>query len=444
MLRSPKPSSGPGRAAFRHTDVRLLVLLGATCFASFCNDWKQLALTRSSPVGDALAHGRANRGRRLPTALRKGIIPKLAAVPHWWLGSSGSEDSIESKLRKAFEAHMSCDHVTMLRNFSIYAASLPVRESRNSPVLKLYELPFFCTEQDLSHSALRLATFPPDSRATVAYVASPSQSGKSACVLPIFLRCVEMGGPFTHYLYMPFAKNNGNWNNDENDDVALEEMGAAYMLACFKAQAAGEYIKRWLWRPAPAMKDTCQELEQQVRSFLQLPKAATGRKLLIHVDEHHRMKSQSSFRRGALSAMASLRDIVTVIATYIDLPSLPAAPRGSSQTCRFPLAKLVLDVAALMQRRAELQLPKPVNSVERRAVASVRVWLALALGKLGLSGLHTRGPLTGFLEQLQKAKTARLMDTAIAWARLCSEVVCTATLEPIEGLVSLLCGIKED
>ena len=107
---------------------------------------------------------------------------------------------------------MQTEDVPVLQSWDAYQSSLPVREGTYG-VNKLYLRPFLCCERDLDVAVSRLEQGTED-RDRVAYLSAPTKRGKSAAILPIFCRSVELGSEnsFTHYLYMPFANNGQNRN----------------------------------------------------------------------------------------------------------------------------------------------------------------------------------------------------------------------------------------
>lgn len=364
-----------------------------------------------------------------------------------WCGAAceGSERSIEAKIREVFLKNMACQNVPLLKDFETYALSLPVRECSDR-VRILFELEFFCRNQDLERAAIRLTTHSPTARSSAAYIAAPSNSGKSASALPLFLRSIELGGPFTHYLYMPFANNNRNRHSEVDSDLTsgrskqtLQAMGAAYMLASFKAQMLGKYVRRWEPpSPLPTLVETETELKGQVLKFLNQQKG----KLLVHVDEHCSMCEDPHFRRGALTVLADLKTLVTVLAT--DIPALPAM--GSSETCRFAIGGLPLDVSAIMESRPELHVQEPKTVEEKRLMASAKVLLGLAIQSFGIGDLHVpNSQVCKFFGQLKPAnQSTSLKETLTDWVKQCSEQALQSPIKRVEMLADLLIGIKED
>ena len=216
------------------------------------------------------------------------------------------------------------------------------------------------------------------------YMAAPSQSGKSAAVLPGFLRAVELNLGLTHYLYMPFFFNGGQCHGgviccQHMDERALESVGAQYMLACFQEQAFNVgYLELWLAPEKPEnLRQTERKFAAAVDRFLD---KSPGGVILIHLDEHPKICASSAVRRGALSLLTSVGNRVRVIATHTDVPDLPAEG-SSSAVCRAPVAKPIVDVSELMCRRpvfARLWMLSQRNGDERWQLASLRVSLGLA------------------------------------------------------------------
>ena len=101
-------------------------------------------------------------------------------------------------------------NIKLLERWDTYEASLPRREGGRR-VSELYLEPYLCRAKDLDEAVDRLEEVK-RSRDQVAYLSAPSNRGKSAAILPMFCRSVDLGheDQFTHYLYMPFANNDGN------------------------------------------------------------------------------------------------------------------------------------------------------------------------------------------------------------------------------------------
>eukprot|EP00930_Biecheleria_cincta_P073985 TRINITY_DN6122_c0_g1_i2.p1 TRINITY_DN6122_c0_g1~~TRINITY_DN6122_c0_g1_i2.p1 ORF type:complete len:534 (+),score=97.69 TRINITY_DN6122_c0_g1_i2:3-1604(+) len=309
---------------------------------------------------------------------------------------------------------------------------------------------------------------PKEQRPTVAYITAASHSGKSASVVLGFLRCRQLQtldgqrSPFTHYLYMPFRNNGGNYHScvDEEElmstcgrNVKLREaLGAMYMRDCFKAEAFGQrdsgccepvYIDVWNYsRQIESFKRTQALLKNDVSEFM---RRSPNGVLLVHVDEHREMCPDPSFRKGALRVLAELAN-VKVFATYTDIPPLPA--QSSSGTCRQAVACLMPDVKTIMEQR--LQMPDGLDMGQEAVllrVATLRVTLGLALQKLLLVGLHVE---FSEVETLLKDLNGKLQESAERIdARLASCInLCNAKWIDDEAgntkyLIDLLCGIRE-
>ena len=130
----------------------------------------------------------------------------------WWSAFRGA-DCLAARIKDAFEATMKAGDIPVLHSWTSYEASLPVREGDDG-ASKLYSRPYFCREHDLDVAVNRLERTG-QRRDRVAYLSAPTMRGKSAAILPMFCRSVERGSEnsFTHYLYMPFANNDGNCNS---------------------------------------------------------------------------------------------------------------------------------------------------------------------------------------------------------------------------------------
>eukprot|EP00930_Biecheleria_cincta_P017242 TRINITY_DN13764_c0_g2_i2.p1 TRINITY_DN13764_c0_g2~~TRINITY_DN13764_c0_g2_i2.p1 ORF type:complete len:653 (-),score=131.93 TRINITY_DN13764_c0_g2_i2:102-2060(-) len=396
---------------------------------------------------DFLKHG---------TTHRRGAVRLAAAGETWWCQHGG----INGKLKDCFEENMQTDGVPLLKDYDTYQASLPVRERGISQPLKLHQLQFFVRDRDLDVFAARLAAN--EQRPTVAYIAAASHSGKSASVVVGFLRSRELNTDctrldFTHYLYMPFANNGGNYHRKVSEaklqracgeDVELREaLGAAYMKDCFKAQAFdSDYVDVWhLPNTTPTFRTAQKLLEKDVSTFMQRsPKGV----LLVHVDEHGSMCPDPDFRRGAMRVLAELPG-VQVLATYTDIPPLPK--QKSSETCRRPIACLLPDVEAIMKERLR---GLPMDDIDMRneaillRVATLRVTFGLALQKLLLAGLHIpSSELDRLLNKLENM-LGNAGDNVKARLEKCIEHCNRMWMEDSKwqrkSLTDLLCGIDED
>lgn len=150
----------------------------------------------------------------VPSGKRKSCGHKgiSRGASRWWTAFNTCDCSA-TRIQHAFETQMQTEDVPVLQSWDAYQSSLPVREGTYG-VNKLYLRPFSCCERDLDVAVSHLEQGTED-RNRVAYLSAPTKRGKSAAILPMFCRSVELGSEnsFTHYLYMPFANNDGNCNS---------------------------------------------------------------------------------------------------------------------------------------------------------------------------------------------------------------------------------------
>jgi hypothetical protein len=92
-------------------------------------------------------------------------------------------------VQTAFKEKMGISSVPLLSDLRLYLESLPQR-GMGKDALRLHTLPFYAREQDLKGMARQLVK-PKQKNGQVMYIAAPSQSGKTAAVLPAFLYAVE-------------------------------------------------------------------------------------------------------------------------------------------------------------------------------------------------------------------------------------------------------------
>ena len=183
-----------------------------------------------------------SRGQAIP----KGI--NLVAL-RWWCNSPQEDpgNCTASKIKGVFMTKMESPAVLLFSNWTTYRKSLPRRES--SRIINLWEQPFYARKRDLSDMAEKLVD-PSAQRGPVSYVAAPTQTGKTASILPAFCYAVEIGLPFSHYIYMPFFNNVNRFHHaipehllptSLPDDV-LEQVGMRYMVICFETACKCSYF----------------------------------------------------------------------------------------------------------------------------------------------------------------------------------------------------------
>ena len=158
------------------------------------------------------------------------------------------------KVDEVFKNKMQDGSVPLLATSKSYLASLPGRvctwtgssplkrdnsstpNTPNDTFLRLYHQPFYAADDDLKQMVDQLTRIGKE-RYSVKYLAAPSASGKTSCILPAFLKGENMG-KFTHYLYFAFDNNEGRqfrvrpFRPAEDVDVKLaEKQGAAFALS---------------------------------------------------------------------------------------------------------------------------------------------------------------------------------------------------------------------
>jgi len=310
--------------------------------------------------------------------------PKKPGWQWWDLNPPGPVDCIESRILDAYTGQMTNSKIDLLKTWEDYSALLPVRETRRGN-LPLYKLPFFTEKNELDLQVQRLEEGGGRGRQSVAYIAAPSTSGKSAVALLLYLRSLELRGPdhFTHYIYVPF-NNNGGKNHGYMDKrmwwfskKRKEEAGAEFILHCFRQQMKGQYHDgKWSppgWFKRRKLADIREDFCKEVMAFTKGANANARTRLLFHVDEHGYMAEEhADFRRGALSVGGECMEAVVVLATYTAAPIMPAT--GSSAVCRYAVPMVYFNArSAFPEVQAALgQFPK-LNAKERRLLATL--WL---------------------------------------------------------------------
>ena len=104
-----------------------------------------------------------------------------------------------------FSKHMINQKVPLFQNFATYAASLPVRmDGASNLFLQLYKYDYVVREADLDLMIKHIIkTKPKGLRDFVCYTSSPTFSGKTASILPAFLKSIEMKKDSgSHYIYL--------------------------------------------------------------------------------------------------------------------------------------------------------------------------------------------------------------------------------------------------
>ena len=250
-------------------------------------------------------------------------------------------------------------------------------------------------------------------RGLVRYITAPAGSGKTASVLPIFLRC-----PQTHYIYITFT--NSNYQHFQlmsahlisNDPAIAAEQGAIFLSQCikcrFESSSSGPH-KIQLDPCPPGEKESLESLQTYLMDML-----GEDSKCLFHIDEHRQMCPRvdalgtgKDFSRGAMQLLAGISGAI-VVATYTDVPALNAL--GSSTVCRYPISMPIFNVEDAMGVVPELTLPhtdKIEETIYLRKLATLKLLLYLKLKGLGLISVlhrpHKSSTTTEFLKSFQSA-----------------------------------------
>ena len=303
-----------------------------------------------------------------------------------------------------------------------FEKSLPRRQYnvKKKFYLPLFKLGYYARDDDLQRFADEIMQPPKkseQSRVCVKYIAAPSSSGKTTCILPAFLKTT-----LTHYFYIAFD-NNQDKNFKlrspfliSNDPDIAREQGADFMFQC---------IKGFLDSPLPgSQKIECnpnppdfQTTEDELEKYLD-EKLGDQHQCLFHLDEHRKMCPRISeddtgkdFSRGAMELLARVSR-AHVVATYTDVPSLPS--KGSAGVCRIPLKMPILNINKVMDTVPELRItiPSKASRSFHRKLATLQLRLSMNIRRLGITSvLHVRHdcPETeSFLAAFQSA--ASLID----------------------------------
>jgi len=274
-------------------------------------------------------------------------------------------------------------------------------------------------------------------RYSVKYLAAPSASGKTSCILPAFLKGEDMD-MFTHYLYFAFDNNDGRHFSvtpfrpaKDVDEELAEKQGAAFALSIMEVllETADDpymYVCPRATSDELGVK-TIEKLQEELAAYVGKT-LGPGCKLLIQCDEHAKMCARgkddavgAAFSRGMMVALAligasSSVASCNVVATYIErLTSI--SPEGSSDVCRYAVAGVLPDVDKIMANVPQLSFPHnsdgPHNpklfaddSRRRRLWATLRFRLGFKLTEIGLQKLHLENSdkdMETFLAEFAKA-----------------------------------------
>ncbi len=362
--------------------------------------------------------------------------------------------SIEDLVREKFITTMKSNNTKIFSSWQNFEKSLPRRKfnvKKSSLYLPLYTLEYYARDDDLRRFADEIMKPPIMIRTWVKYIAAPSGSGKTTCILPAFLKTT-----LSHYFYIAFD-NNQDKNFElrspfliSNDPGIAHEQGADFMFQC---------IKGFLDSPLPgSQKIECnpnppdlQITKDELEKYLD-EKLGDQHRCLFHLDEHRKMCPRISeydtgkdFSQGAMEVLARVSR-AHVVATYTDVPSLP--PKGSSGFCRIPLTMPILNVNQIMDTVPELRIniPSKASRSFHRKLATLKLRLGMNIRRLGVLHVRHDCPETeSFLAAFQSA--ASLIDkkgegALEACMKLC-EFKSSINSEADPNAAALLLGIPE-
>ena len=371
-----------------------------------------------------------------------------------------SVSEIEEGLNAKFKA---IAQIPLFQDKEIYKASLPVRDIGNEFV-KLYTLPYFAHQSDVMLMARELEKPSNErgSRTLIKYACAPSASGKTASILPAFLKSEK----FKRYLYIPFDNNNRRQFKyqgtvSDKDEHAINQ-GAAFAHEC---------VRRLLMEPQAARYSIPDEAkvpseDESISNLTDLLSSlqCEPEDVLIHVDEHKKMFETENgkghlFRRGALQALAQTN--ATVIATYIRPPDYIDTAE-SSGVCRWAVfipqphvtpvlkhmgiqlpAMPVLDKDADQDSKHQLALFK-----RQRAVFQVRFGLCLELKRTVIHKPDTSDFMKNIVDNLQHTlrNDGEPTDLLKKCTRICDPMEMIETLEHVTTphAAKLLVGVPDN
>ena len=369
-------------------------------------------------------------------------------------------------LKRCYEKYCNSSKAVLFRTFETYLDSLPTREHPTSFGFKklcLCKYSYLARNKDIEYLSQQLLVFPVPVRSVVNYIAAPSGSGKSACILPAFLQSQNCEIKFTHYLYLAFDNNDKRCftampENPDRNLVVAEAQGANFVFKCLHVllntpDDPKAYFIQLQQGELPSVEETRESIALLLQDLL-----GEGFKCLVHIDEHRYMcardgdseKSGAAFARGAMQTLARVSG-VTVVATFVDLPPLP--PLGSSRVCRRPVVLPTLDINKVIDAVTELQFKYPdlsaLSLCQQRLLATLRFRLAMKIAvNLGVVAvLHERNSWTYVEDFLRKFQTAGEIEdvtkSLTERSKLCALEMSNFPDLDIDCAARLLVGIPE-
>lgn len=325
-----------------------------------------------------------NQDYKVPRATR---IPDLVVAANIPTSRHCSDKVPINRLKKHFVEKMMNPDVPLLASWEEYVKMLPLRES-DGFTYRIADFPFWAKEEQITQMAILLESGGVDeTRSSLPYLSASTHSGKTASILVGFLNSIESdrSKTFTHYFYMAFHNNQGKrfvYLDHPAQKVAeplSEQQGAHFAFQCvefllthgpLEEQQSFEYAKD------PKSLRSVEQSSGRISALLN-EKLPEGAVVLFHLDEHRRMNRCPHFRRGAMMAFARCTG-ARCVATYTDIP-LEVSSDGSSQVCRFPVPKPVLDLTQVMDNMPALNM----QTLSTCRLEKSRKWATLAF-RLGM------------------------------------------------------------
>jgi len=350
----------------------------------------------------------------------------------------------KDRLKAHFNKKMQNDDVPLFADFETYVKTMPVRRSQETGEhVRLCELPFWASDEDLERLGNDLERDIHPARSTAKYAAAPRSSGKTASGLVGFLASAEReeATSFTHYLYMAFD-NNGENRFEIKDEtklsgnvVAAKEQGAAFALECLKRLFEAETGLKKIDLADPENPPWTDETAADLKKLID--ETIPGGRILLHLDEHRKMcldpdemVASAAFRRGCMEALAN-KARVEVYATCTELLELPAS-WAPATTCRHPVAVPILDLDQVVIDELlddEFRTLWPVDlskltQLESRLWATLKIRLAMKIETIGLLRVHkASGTFNSFRDAFNAAAAEAVADGTSpleAWNALCA------------------------
>ena len=387
----------------------------------------------------------------LKSRVRTNRMAFLSTPSRCAIKSEPANRSLVDDLKTFFNKKMIREKVPLLNSFDKYLESLPVRNIGNE-IMVLYNQPQYYVPEDLEAMAKKInMRTTGKSRDLVKYIAAPSGSGKTSCILPAFLQSTNFtDSPPTHYLYLAFENNCGKDFRSQlpsnNPDIAYDQ-GASFIVKCVQHLLECKPYGRVKLDESVR---SAYESEVYLIKYLKEQLGADNR-VWFHVDEHFKMCDTDhvcagKFSRGAMELLAKCG---VVIATYTDRP-LSIDPEESSSVCRIPVAKPPLDINQVIANIPQLAMNRSdlkTNAAVQRMVATLKFRLGYKIMKIGLAPvLHLKTKTNEANEFLAAFQTAMNHSDVEVALKSCIEL-CATSIEPIltdeRDAVTFLLGFED-